>query len=60
MHAPIVLASTSLKDIQKNALLNVDTISNMDKNGTVAQVGIGAERTVLETIAGLFGISNVK
>ena len=56
MNAPIVLASTSLKDGQKNALLNV----TVPKTATIAQVGIGAERTVLETIAGLFGISNVK
>ena len=56
MDAPIVLASTSLKDNQKDALLNV----TVPKASTIAQVGIGAEITVLETIAGLFGISNVK
>ena len=61
LNAPIVLASTSLKDVQKNALLNVSMDSTVPKTaGTIAQVGIGAERTVLETIAGLFGISNVK
>ena len=54
MDAPIVLASTSLKDNQKDALLNV----TVPKASTIAQVGIGAEITVLETIAGLFGISN--
>ena len=56
MNAPIVLASKNVSDAQTNALLN----ANVQKTATVAQVGIGAERTVLETIAGLFGISNVK
>ena len=60
MKAPIVLASTSLKDEQKNALLKIDADDDIKTTGTVAQVGIGAERTVLETIADLFGISNVK
>ena len=59
-NAPIVLASTSLKDVQKNALLNINAKSDIKTAGTIAQVGIGAERTVLETIAELFGISNVK
>ena len=58
MKAPIVLASTSLKDVQKNALLKMDLDGDIKTDGTVAQVGIGAERTVLETIAGLFSISN--
>ena len=59
-NAPIILASTSLKDVQKNALLNINAKSDIKTKGTIAQVGIGAERTVLETIAELFGISNVK
>ena len=58
MNAPIVLASTSLKDVQKNALLNIDADNDIKDNGTIAQIGIGAEITVLETIARLFGISN--
>ena len=51
--APIVLASTTVTDAQKSTLLK--TTSSVDK---VVQVGLGAERTVLETIANLLGVTN--
>ena len=54
MKAPIVLASSNLSAAQEDAIVRVNGVAK------VAQVGEGAARTVLETIAGLFGISNVK
>ena len=51
--APIVLASTTVTDAQKSTLLK--TTASVDK---VVQVGLGAERTVLETIANLLGVTN--
>jgi len=53
LNAPIVLGTSKVTDAQKTSLLNV--------HGTVAkvaQVGEGANRTLLETIAGLFNVSN--
>ena len=52
-NAPIVLATSSISEGQKNALLNV--------NGTIAsvtQVGEGVERSILESVAKLLGVSN--
>ena len=54
--APIVLASKTVADSQKNALLNVKA-ATVNK---VVQVGLGAERTVLETLANLLGVTNNK
>lgn len=51
--APILLASTNVTDAQKSTLLKAT--SNPTK---VVQVGMGAERTVLETIANLLGVTN--
>ena len=59
-NAPIVLATNSLNDVQKNALLKMDIRKN-DQSKTIklaAQVGNGVEKSVLETVAGLFGLSN--
>ena len=58
--APIVLASSSLKDVQKSALvnkLNMDAAVPATK-GKVVQVGNSAERSVIETVAKLFNIHN--
>ena len=52
-NAPIVLATSSISEGQKKALLNV--------NGTIAsvtQVGEGVERSILESVAKLLGVSN--
>ena len=46
MNAPIVLGTSKVTDAQKNALLNIDGTVNK-----VAQVGEGANRTLLESIA---------
>ena len=55
MNAPIVLATSNLTDAQKDSITRIDgTVAK------VAQVGEGANRTILETIAGLFNLSNVK
>ena len=54
MKAPIVLASSNLSAAQEDAIVRVNGVAK------VAQVGEGAARTVLETIAGFFGISYVK
>lgn len=58
--APIVLASNSLSAAQKNALLKMDiTSTGTTKSMTLAaQIGNGVERSVLEAVAGLFGLSN--
>ena len=54
LDAPIVLATSSLKANQKNELLNVKAASTTK----LLQVGQGVERSVLEEIAGLLGLSN--
>ena len=54
LDAPIVLATSSLKANQKNELLNVKATSTTK----LLQVGQGVERSVLEEIAGLLGLSN--
>ena len=62
-NAPIVLATNSLNAVQKNALLKVDktegtgsaVVNSLEK---AVQVGEGVERSVLEAVAGLFGLSN--
>ena len=51
--APILLASTTVTDAQKSTLLK-----STDAPTKVVQVGMGAERTVLETIANLLGVTN--
>ena len=57
--APIVLGTSGITDEQKNNLLNIDMATAVPATkGIVAQVGEGANRTLLETIAGLFNISN--
>ena len=57
--APIVLGTSAITDEQKNNLLNIDMATAVPATkGIVAQVGEGANRTLLETIAGLFNISN--
>ena len=54
--AAIVLATSKITDSQKSALLEVkNTAGNFD---LLAQVGMGAERTVLDSLAKLLGISN--
>ncbi len=55
MNAPIVLGTENITDAQKNSLLNINGAVNK-----VAQVGEGANRTLLESIAELFNVSNVK
>ena len=51
--APIVLATNKVTDAQKNTLLKAT------KNpGKVIQIGLGAERTVLETVANLLNVKN--
>ena len=51
--APIVLATNKVTDAQKNTLLKAT------KNPTkVIQIGLGAERTVLETVANLLNVKN--
>ena len=52
---PIVLATDSLKDVQKDVLLNKFNTGVMTK---VVQVGQGAERSVIETVAKLFNVEN--
>ncbi len=55
--AAIVLATKEVTDAQKATLLEVkDTTSN--NFDLLAQVGMGAERTVLETLASVLNISN--
>ena len=62
--APIVLATNSVSDAQKNALLNMDKDTNFNAasnpTGVIAQVGQGVARTTLESVAKLLGVSNVK
>ncbi|WP_270839112.1 cell wall-binding repeat-containing protein [Peptacetobacter hiranonis] len=53
--APIVLATTEVTDAQKNTLLAAKGSTTVTK---LAQVGIGAEKTVLETLASLLGVKN--
>lgn len=53
--APIVLATNKVTDTQKSTLLKAKVSSNFD---LLAQVGMGAERTVLESLAELLDISN--
>ena len=55
LKAPIVLASTTVTDAQKSTLLNVKHGSTFNK---LVQVGMGAERTVLESLAKLLNIKN--
>ena len=59
-NAPIVLATNSLNAAQKNALLNMDIVGSGTTKvmAKAVQVGNGVERSVLETVAGLFGLSN--
>ena len=65
-NAPIVLATNSLNVAQKNALLKIDTEKHIYDNShklvnsleKAVQVGNGAEKSVLETVAKLFGLSN--
>ncbi|WP_270839114.1 cell wall-binding repeat-containing protein [Peptacetobacter hiranonis] len=62
-NAPIVLATNSLNAVQKNALLKVDKTEGTDSAVVnslekAVQVGEGVERSVLEAVAGLFGLSN--
>ena len=64
LKAPIVLATNSLSDAQKNAVLNTDKDTNFNAasnpTGVIAQVGQGVARTTLESVAKLLGVSNVK
>lgn len=59
-NAPIVLATNSLNAAQKNALLNMDIVGSGSTKvmAKAVQVGNGVERSVLEAVAGLFGLSN--
>ena len=57
-NAPIVLATNSLNAAQKNELLKVDKVSTFASTAKLVQVGQGVERSVLEEIAKLFGLSN--
>lgn len=58
MNAPIVLATDSLSTVQKNELLKVEKASDFTTKAKAVQVGNGVERSVLEAVAGLFGLSN--
>lgn len=51
--APIILASSKVTDAQKNNLLNV-----MGTVTDVVQVGIGADQSVLRTLASLWNVKN--
>ena len=57
-NAPIVLATNSLSAAQKNELLGVDKVSTFASTAKLVQVGQGVERSVLEEVAKLFGLSN--
>ena len=54
-NAPILLATSGITDAQKNTLLKAKKATGFDK---LAQVGMGADRKVLETLADLLDIDN--